>query len=272
MEFTEEEYASLARYQDNDYIVINSLLRSGYSSEKTIDDRKNEVYPYITKAAMDDYLTCIVQMYSAILRAYQTKGCVSPDKVTYRGTQIEVIESMNEENCSFVSTTTSFAQTRTFSMLYHKTDSDPSRRAIAIVEGNVPWIDMDELIGGMENEIIYVPAKVQVKPIETGLDSRLGKTYRMTLTELEIPKKTPEEITEMRNKIIEQTETMSDYLRLILEAEKNPSLQDNKQVEFANQEYNKWKNTVIEYNYQQYRLLKEKIINNVEVIETNKKH
>jgi len=76
---------------------------------------------------------------------------------------------------------------------------------------------------------------------------------------------------EMRNTILEQTETMSDYLRLILEAQKNPTLKNSKQVEFATQEYNKWKELVISYNHQQYRILKNKIINQ-DNLDGKKKH
>ncbi len=264
MDFTEEETVALVRYQDEDYRIINSLLRRGCSSEKEIDKRKNEEYPFLTREDMEGYLSCISCMYSAILRTYQAGGCVAPDKAIYRGTQIDIVEAMNGQACSFLSTTTSYAQTRAFSILHHKLGRDDSRRAVAFVEGNVPWINIDDLMGGMENEIIFVPAKVEVEPIESGVETRLGKAYKMTLTELNIPEKTPEEISEMRSTILDQTETMSGYLKIILEEQRKPGLLDSKTVEFATQEYNRWKDLVVSYNHQQYRVLRNQIINSKE--------
>jgi hypothetical protein len=119
-------------------------------------------------------------------------------------------------------------------------------------------------MGGMEDEIIFLPAKVKVTPINTNLDTKLGKTYKMTLSELDIPEKTEEEIECMRKTILDNTETMSDYLKLILEAEKDSSLNNTQQLAFATQEYKKWKELVVSYNHQQYRVLRNQIIDNVE--------
>ena len=264
MNFTEEETVALVRYQDNDYVVINSLLRRGCSSEIEIDKRKNKEYPFLTKEVMDEYLSCITCMYSAILRTYQANGCLPPDKALYRGTQIDIIEAMDGEACSFLSTTTSYVQTRPFSILHNKDGRDDSKRAVAFIEGNVPWINIDDIVGGMEEEITFVPAMVHVEPIESGVDTRLGKAYKMTLTELDIPEKSPEEINEMKTTILNQTETMSSYLRLILEDKRKPGSIDSKTVEFATLEYNKWKDLVIDYSHQQYRVLRNQIINSVE--------
>jgi hypothetical protein len=264
MDFTEEETVALIRYQDNDYKVINSLLRRGYESERTINMRKGEGYPYLTKEDMDGYLSCIELIYSAILRTYQENGCMFPNKTVYRGTQTDIIESMDGEECSFLSTTTSLAQTRCFSAVYTDAGLDSSRRAVAIIDSYVPWINIDEIMGGMEDEIIFLPAKVKVTPINTNLDTKLGKTYKMTLSELDIPEKTEEEIECMRKTILDNTETMSDYLKLILEAEKDSSLNNTQQLAFATQEYKKWKELVVSYNHQQYRVLRNQIIDNVE--------
>ena len=264
MDFTEEETVALIRYQDEDYKVINSLLRRGYESERTLNMRRGEDYPYLTKEDMDGYLSCIGLIYSVILRTYQANGCMFPNKTVYRGTQVDIIESMDGEECSFLSTTTSIAQTRCFSAIYTDNGLDSSRRAVAIIDSDVPWINIDEIMGGMEDEIIFVPAKVRVEPVVTDINPLRGKTYRMTLTELDIPEKSPEEISEMRTSILEQTETMRDYLKIILEAQKDPSLKSSQQFEFATQEYNKWKDLVVSYNHQQYRVLRNQIINSVE--------
>lgn len=264
MDFTEEETVALIRYQDNDYKVINSLLRRGYESERTLNMRKGEGYPYLSREDVDGYLSCIGLIYSAILRTYQTNGCMFPNKTVYRGTQTDIIESMDGEECSFLSTTTSLSQTRCFSAVYTDNGLDSSRRAVTIVDSDVPWINIDEIMGGMEEEIIFVPAKVKVEPIVTDIDPLRGKTYRMTLTELDIPEKSPEEISEMRTSILDQTDAMSGYLKIILEAEKDPSLRDTPHLKFATQEYNKWKDLVVSYNHQQYRVLRNQIINGVE--------
>ena len=261
MDFTEEETVALIRYQDEDYVIINSLLRRGYSSELQIDYRNNIEFPILTKEDMDGYLSCIGLIYSTILRTYQANGCNAPNKTIYRGTQTDIVEAMDGEECSFLSTTTSLAQTRCFSSVYTKDGLDTKRRAVAIIEGNVPWINIDEIMGGMEEEIIFVPAKVKVEPIETDINPLRGKTYKMTLTELDIPEKSPEEISMMRTSILDSTETMSGYLRLILENRRNPGSIDGDTLKFATQEYNKWKDLVVDYNHQQYRVLRNQIIN-----------
>ena len=271
MDFTDDEMKALARYQNIDYRVINSLLRHGYESEKTINERAGRDYPYLTRDMLNEYLFCIDQIYSVILKAYRYNNYLPPDKVTYRGTQKAILEAMNNDECSFLSTSTSHIQTRNFSVLYSKDGiKNDSERAIAIVEGNIPWIDLDEFMGGMEGEIIYVPAKVSVTPIDTNLDPKLGKTYKMTLSELEIPEKTEEEIKGMRKTILDKTETMSDYLKLILEAQTNLSLQNTPQLAFATKEYCNWKDLVVSYNHQQYRLLKNNIIEQNKVEEIKK--
>lgn len=264
MDFTEEETVALARYQDEDYRIINSLLRRGYSSEAEIDNLNTGDYPFLTRDDMDSYLSCISLIYSAILRTYQANGCVNPDKTIYRGTQTHIAEAMDGEECSFLSTTTSLSQTRSFSAVYTREGFDGKRRAVALIDGHVPWINIDELMGGMEDEIIFVPAKVKVEPIETDINPLRGKTYKMTLTELDIPEKSPEEISEMRTSILEQTETMSGYLKIILQDKRKPGTLDSKTVEFATIEYNKWKDLVVSYNHQQYRVLRNQIINGVE--------
>ena len=261
MDFTDEETVALIRYQDNDYKVINSLLRLNCNSEISIDNRKGEGYPHLSRDDIDSYLSCIGLIYSSILRTYKANGCTLPNKTIYRGTQTDIIEAMDGDVCSFLSTTTSLAQTRSFSAFYTNEGLDCTKRAVAIIDGNVPWINIDELMGGMEDEIIFVPAKVKVEPIKTDIDPLRGKTYKMTLSELDIPEKSSEEISKMRESILEQTDTMSNYLKIILEDKKIPGSINDKTVEFATNEYNKWKELVVAYNHQQYRVLKNQIIN-----------
>ena len=171
---------------------------------------------------------------------------------------------MDGKECSFLSTTTSLAQTRCFSSVYTRDGFDSKRRAVAIIDGNVPWINIDEIMGGMEEEIIFVPSKVKVEPIETDIDPLRGKTYKMTLTELDIPEKSTEEVEMMRTSILNQTDTMSSYLRLILEDKRKPGSIDKKTIDFVTEEYSKWKDLVVDYCHQQYRVLRNQIINSVE--------
>ena len=158
MEFTEEEYVALARYQDEDYRIINSLLRRGFSSEAEIDNLNTGDYPFLTRDDMNSYLSCISLIYSAILRTYQANGCVTPNKTIYRGTQTHIAEAMDGEECSFLSTTTSLSQTRCFSAVYTREGFDGKRRAVALIDGHVPWINIDELMGGMEDDFLPIKA------------------------------------------------------------------------------------------------------------------
>ena len=77
---------------------------------------------------------------------------------------------------------------------------------------------------------------------------------------MDIPEKTPEEIEEMRQQILSNTERMSEYLKYILAVKDNPNFNNNPRTLNVIREYEDWKKLVVEYNHQQYRIIKNKFI------------
>ena len=257
-----EEVKAVEKYQDNDFKIMNTLLRSGIESEIRINSRNGKDYPYMTKEMMDKSLNDIGNLYSAIIKQYLLNDSKKPEKPLYRGTKVSLVESMQNSNSSFLSTSTSIVQTMTFSRSFNKGSNiaDESERAVLLVDGNVPWISIENEFGGGEDEILFVPSKISIEEANLTSNQRYGKEYIMRLTELDIPFKTPEEIEKMRNEILEKTEKMSDYLKYILVVKDNPNFNQNPRTLSVIEEYCKWKDLVIEYNYQQYRVIKNKLM------------
>ena len=70
----------------------------------------------------------------------------------------------NAEETAFLSTTTRKNQTRTFSRTFSKDKSvdKEADKALLKVEGDVPYINMEDVLGGMEDEILFAPAKAEI--------------------------------------------------------------------------------------------------------------
>lgn len=105
-QLTKDEIAAIERYQDNDFKIINTLLREGLESEIRINRSNGKDYPFMTKDLMAKSLNNIKNLYSAIIKTYIKNGCQKPNKQLYRGTNQSLIESMNNNTSSFLSTTT----------------------------------------------------------------------------------------------------------------------------------------------------------------------
>lgn len=259
---TLEEITAVEKYQDNDFKIMNSLLRSGIESEMRINSRNGKNYPYMTRDMMEQSLKDIQNLYSAIIKQYLANGSVKPSKPLYRGTKTSLVNSMENSNSSFLSTTTNIVQTMTFSRSFNKGSNiaDETERAVLLVDGEVPWISIETELGGGEDEVLFVPSKIEIKEAQLTPNQRYGKEYVMKLSELDIPEKTPEEIDSMRIEILDKTEKMSDYLKYILVIKDNPNFNQNPRTLAVIEEYNQWKELVIQYNYQQYRIIKNKLM------------
>lgn len=259
---TKDEIDAVEKYQDNDFKIMNSLLRSGIESEMRINSRNGKDYPYMTRNMMEQALKDIQNLYSAIIKKYLINGSVKPEKPLYRGTKISLIDSMQNNNSSFLSTSTSIVQTMTFSRSFNKGSNvaDETERAVLLVDGEVPWLSIENEFGGGEDEVLFVPSKVEIKESQLTSNQRYGKEYIMKLSDIDIPEKTPEEIENIKNEILDKTEKMSDYLKYILVIKDNPNFNQNPRTLAVMEEYNKWKELVIQYNYQQYRIIKNKLM------------
>lgn len=257
-----EEIKAIEKYQDNDFKIMNTLLRPGIQSEVRINSRNGKDYPYMTKNMMEEALDDIKNLYSSIIKSYSSNGCVKPSKPLYRGTKVSLVNSMQNTNSSFISTSTNIVQTMTFSRSFNKGSkiADDSERAVLLVDSEVPWLNIEDEFGGGEDEVLFVPAKINIEEVNLTDTQRYGKEYIMKLTEIEIEEKTEEERAVLKNEILENTEKMSDYLKYILSVKDNPNLKSDPRTLSIIESYNHWKDLVVEYNYQQYKLVKNKIM------------
>lgn len=263
-ELTSEEIISIKKYQVDDFKIMNSLLRQGLESEVRINSSNSKSYQFMTRSLMEQSLEDIKNLYSAIIKSYMKNGSQKPGKQLFRGTQDSLIESMKNNASSFLSATTNINQTLTFSRTYNKASyiADDFDKAVMLIDGNVPWLSIENEIGGLEDEVLFVPAKMHISEKQFTTNQKYGKEYTVVLSEIDIPEKTPEEIEQMRNAILHNTEKMSKYLKYILVVKDNPNFSNNPRTLSLINEYNDWKKLVVEYNHQQYKIIKNKFINN----------
>ena len=260
---TNEEISSLERYQENDFKIINTLLREGLESEININNRNGKGYPVMTRDLMDKALDDIKNLYSAIMKLYIKNGCQRPNKQLYRGTNQSLIKLIDNTNVSFFSTTMSINRTLSFSRKFLKGShtADDTDMAILLIDSDVPWINIEEVLGGFEDEILFVPSKIQITETDITQGKKHGKEYRATLSEIDIPLKSKEEINEMREQILSKTEQMNMYLKYILVVKDNKNFNNNPRTLSVIKEYEDWKRLVVEYNHQQYKIIKDKFLN-----------
>ena len=74
-QLTDDEKSSIERYQDNDFKIINTLLRDGIESEIRINSRNGRDYPFMTKDLMEKSLNDIKNLYSAIIKMNNKMKC-----------------------------------------------------------------------------------------------------------------------------------------------------------------------------------------------------
>ena len=195
-QLTDDEIASIERYQDNDFKIINTLLREELESEIRINSRNGRDYPFMTRDLMERSLDDIRNLYSAIIKSYIKNGKQKPNNRLYRGTTQSLIATMNNTNTSFLSATPNIIQTLNFSRTYNKGSkvANESDKAILLIDSNVPWISIESELGGLEDEVLFVPSKIQITEISITSNKRYGKEYIANLVDMDIPEKTLEEI------------------------------------------------------------------------------
>lgn len=270
IKITEEEKKALEEYQSTYYKIINTLLRKGITSEETINSKKGNDYIPPTNEQLEEAIKCIKNIYSAIIKNTIANGNNIEDKPLYRGTQKSIIDQMmkKDETTSFLSATTNKNQTRTFSKTYSKDKSvDPEYdKAFLKVEGNVPHINLEELLGGMEDEIIFAPAKVEIIEGIEGISNddekhknMYGKPYTLKLMPLEIPEMSAEEIVRLRESIFDRNEQMGKILNAIMQMKQFPNLSDPNSLNSITNKYSQWKEDFIRYCYQEFRIINKEL-------------
>lgn len=189
---------------------------------------------------MEKSSNAIADLYSAIIKKYLSNRSKKTGKKLYRGIKISLVESMENSNSSFLSTSTNIIQTMTFSRSFNKGSKvvDQTERVL-LVDGNVTWISIEKEFGGGEGEVLFVPAKILIEEANLTQNKKYGKEYIMTLSELDIPIKSQEEITLLKKEILDKTEKMSDYLKYILVVKDNLNFNINPRTLTVIEEYSK---------------------------------
>ena len=277
---TSDEKRALEEYQDNYFIIINTLLRKGITSEQTINSKNGRDYIAPTNEELEKAINDICKIYSAIIKSTLAREDNKTTKPIYRGTQISLVEEIKEngEETSFLSTTTNKNQTRAFSRTFSKDKNIDSEldKALLKVEGDVPYINMEEAFGGLEDEILFAPAKAEIIEGIEGISSDderhtklYGKPYTLKLTSLEIPEMSKEDISRLRESIFDQNEKMGRVINNILQMKQYPEQFDTSRLPSLIQEYSRWKESIISYCHQEFREIKRQIENEYE--QTNDK-
>lgn len=272
IEITEIEKKALEEYQDNYYKIVNTLLRKGITSEQTINSKNGKDYIAPSNEELEKAIDNIKNIYSAIIKS-TLNGNNIEDKPLYRGTQITLIEQMrkNGEETSFLSTTTNKNQTRAFSRTFSKDKSVDTEydKAFLKVEGNVPHINLEEFLGGMEDEVIFVPARAEIIDGIDGISDQdekhtklYGKPYTLKLIPLEIPEMSNQEILKLKESIFSRNEKMGKIIEAILQMQQTPDLVDAENMDYLIQQYSKWKDDVISYCHQEFRIIQKELEQN----------
>ena len=277
----DDENRALQEYQDNYYKIVNTLLRKGITSEQTINSKNGSDYIAPSNEELEAAIDNIKNIYSAIIKRTLANEDNKETRPLYRGTQISIVEKMKEnaEETAFLSTTTRKNQTRTFSRTFSKDKSvdKEADKALLKVEGDVPYINMEDVLGGMEDEILFAPAKAEIidgiegiSPEDERHTNLYGKAYTLKLTPLEIPEMSNEEISKLKESIFNRNEEMGKTINDILEIQKYPELFDTNKLPALIEKYSKWKDDVISYCHQQFRQIKKEIENEYKTVNTQK--
>ena len=93
---TSDEKRALEEYQDNYFIIINTLLRKGITSEQTINSKNGRDYIAPTNEELEKAINDICKIYSAIIKSTLAREDNKTTKPIYRGTQISLVEEIKE--------------------------------------------------------------------------------------------------------------------------------------------------------------------------------
>lgn len=260
MQITNEEIEALKKYQENDYKIINMLLREGITSEEHLFDKFSIFLEEIKAFSFTEYFNNIKLIYSAIIK-YSTKENNNQD--CYRGTSLKDIEELmtNNANTSFMSASTNKNETLKFST---KPDKNGNRnlenKAFCKIEGNVPFIDLEKVLGGGEDEVIFAPSKAKITlgidQIDNIEQNRYGKLFTIELSPIIVPKKSEEEIEKLEISTKLKSKEMMNLLVYLLELKKNNNDSHKLIIDKLSKEYSEWKNQVIDLCYQKFENIK----------------
>lgn len=260
---TPQEEKSIKGYQGTDYLIINTLLRRGIKSELRILSRGVKNFELPENEELEEVIENIKNIYAGIIRRSLANENAQLEQPLFRGTKISTIERMmkQDKEVSFLSTTTNAYETAKFS----KTDGKGAiqERAIALVEGNVPFLNIEELLGGMEAEVLFAPANLEItegiQNPNVNINPVLGKQYTIRLTPVEIPELSESEVSQLRESVLSKSKEINEILKEIVILKVSTEGKDIDRLNALIEQYSRWKDDMISYCYQEFRKIKKEI-------------
>ncbi len=260
MQITNEEIEALKKYQANDYKIINMLLREGINSEHQLFNKFPKFLEEVKSFNFTEYFNNIKLIYSAIIK-YSIKENNNQD--CYRGTSLKTIEELMSTgaNTSFMSSSTNKSETLKFSTKPDKNgERNLENRAFCKIEGNVPFIDLEKILGGGEDEIIFAPSNINIKfgveQMNNAEQNRYGKLFTIELSPIVVPKKSEKEIKNLEISTKLKAKEMMNLLTYLLELKKYNNDSHKLIIDKLSKEYSEWKNQVIDLCYQEFENIK----------------
>ncbi len=244
-----DEIFAIEKFQGSSFKVIDALLKEGVDSEFRTNLRGDN-FPFLTREALEQALDDIKNLFSAILKSYMKSGGTKSSKALFKIMPKSIVTSLNNRVVSFIS-----ANSIMGSNVLPKTNDT----AFLLIDGNVPYISLSSVEEGLE-EVVFAPGKMKVTEAILTTDSRYGKEYVASIEDIDIPPMEEAKATELREKILDSVEKMSEYLKYILATADKPNFSSNQQAMSVVREYSEWKKAVIIYNLEQYRQARTRIM------------
>lgn len=257
-----EEIEALKKYQENDYKIINMLLRAGINSEQHLFAKFPTFLEELKSLNFTEYLNNIKLIYSAIIK-YSINEKLNQD--CYRGSSLRTIEELvNNNTTSFMSSSTNKAETIKFSTKPDKNgDRNLENKAFCKIEGNVPFIDLEKILGGGEDEILFAPSNINIEPgikdMASTEENRYGKMFTIKLSPLEITSMSQQEIESLEISTKLNAKEKLGLLAYILELKQNNNDNHKFVIDKLTKEYNSWKNEVMQLVYQEFEKIKSEL-------------
>lgn len=246
---TSDEIFAIEKFQGSSFKIIDALMKEGIESELRTNSKENG-FPFLTREVLEQTLDDIRNLFSAITKSYMKKGGLKSSKALFKILPKSIVSSLNNRVVSFVT-----ANSELGSNVLPKTNDT----AFLLIDGNVPWVSLSSLDDGAE-EIMFAPGKMRITEAILTTTAKYGKEYVASLDDIDIPAMDEKQVVDLKDKILEATEKMSEYLKYILATVDKPNFNNNPQAMSVIKEYSEWKKALVIYNLEQYRQVKAKVM------------
>ena len=177
---TDEELDAIKKYEEKNYEAINQMLVSDAETDIALlsSEVENKVVSILyDRIAVIEYLKCIRQIYSLILKTFYERKYKAPQKI-YRGTNLSEIERIKTElfiDRMLATTESKDDAINEYSAIWNR----PACMNITLDE-NVPFIYLKEILKDRKykNEILVSPF-TKIKFIEENTEEKIDKGLKI---------------------------------------------------------------------------------------------